>query len=257
MNWLIEEQESVVIIKMSSNKLNLMNDTFFNDLNNAFDTVDADYPQKPVVLTSVGNVFSAGFDLNHCFPIFENGDPEEILEWFEQSRSSILRVFKFDRPLIGAINGHAIAAGLILSLCCDMRFAVSTNAKFGLNEVTIGFPMPVVFAEIIRFTLGNRRAEEMLYKGILYNPDDALKLGVFHDITDQHNLMDMALGYAAQFNSDNIFAYSAAKNALRGEIYNRIENTSNDLDKDLPSILASEKTISSLRGILDSLKKNN
>lgn len=257
MNWLIEEEEGVVVIKMSSNKLNIMNDTFFTDLNNAFDIIDSEYSDKPVVLTSVGNVFSAGFDLNHCFPIFENGDKDEIQEWFDQSRNSILRVFEFERPLIGAINGHAIAAGLILAMCCDMRFAVSTNAKFGLNEVTIGFPMPSVFAEIIKYSIGNRRTEEILFKGILYNPDDALKLGIFHDITDHHNLMDMAIGYASQFNSDNMYAYSVAKKVMRNEVIDNIQRVSDVLDKNIADSLSSDKTVNSLRNILKSLKKNN
>lgn len=257
MNWLIEEEEGAVIIKMSSNKLNIMNDTFFTDLNNAFNIIDSEYLDKPVVLTSVGNVFSAGLDLNHCFPIFEKGDKEEIQEWFGQFRNSLLRVFEFDRPLIGAINGHAIAGGLILALCCDIRFAVSTQAKFGFNEVTIGFPMPSVFAEIIKYSIGNRRSEEMLFKGILYNPDDALKLGIFHDITDQHNLMDMALGYASEFNSDNIFAYSAAKKVMRNEVLDKIHRVSDELDKDIAATLSSDKTVSSLRKILKSLRKNS
>ena len=257
MNWLIEEEEGAVIIKMSSNKLNIMNDTFFTDLNNAFNIVDREYPDMPVVLTSVGNVFSAGFDLDHCFPIFENGDRAEVQEWFDQARNSILRVFEFDRPLIGAINGHAIAGGLILALCCDMRFAVSTNAKFGLNEITIGFPMPSVFAEIIKYSLGNRRAEEILFKGILYNPDDALKLGIFHDITDHHNLMDMAVGYASEFNGDNMHAYSIAKKVMRSEVLDKIHRISDLLDNNISESLSSEKTVNSLRKILKSLKKNN
>ena len=83
MYWLIEEQEGVVVSKMSSNKLNLMNDVFFTDLNNAFDILENDYQNKPVVLTSVGSVFSAGLDLNHCYEVFSGGDKSEVIRWFE------------------------------------------------------------------------------------------------------------------------------------------------------------------------------
>lgn len=255
MNWLIEEQEGIVILKMSSNKLNLMNDAFFKDLNYAFDTLDNDFSNKPVVLTSMGNVFSAGLDLNQCFDIFTRGDTEEVLNWFNQFRDSILRVFNFDRPIIAAINGHAIAAGLILALCCDMRYAVSTNAKFGLNEITIGFPLPSVFAEIIKYALGARRSEEILFNGILYNPDDCLKLGIFHDITDQNNLNDMSLAYARQFNSDNIYAYSVAKKALRAEANHRIESYCKEIDENISGLLTSDKTKNNLKMILENLKE--
>ena len=255
MNWLIEEQESIVVLKMSSNKLNLMNDAFFKDLNYAFDTLDNDYSNKPVILTSMGNVFSAGLDLNQCYEIFTRGDTEEVLTWYTQFRDSILRVFNFDRPITAALNGHAIAGGLILALCCDMRYAVSTNAKFGLNEITIGFPLPGVFAEIIKYALGTRRSEEILFNGILYNPDDCIKLGMFHDITDQNNLMDMSISYAGQFNSDNLYAYSIAKKALRAEVNQRIESNFKEEEKNIAGMLTSDKTLSNLKLILENLKE--
>lgn len=254
MNWLIEEQEGIVILKMSSNKLNLMNDAFFKDLNYAFDTLDKEYANKPVVLTSVGNVFSAGLDLNQCYEIFAGGNTDEVLSWFNQFRDSMLRVFNFNRPIVAALNGHAIAGGLILALCCDTRYAVSTNAKFGLNEVTIGFPLPSVFAEIIKYALGARRSEEILFNGMLYNPDDCIKLGIFHDITDHNNLIDMSVAYAGQFNSDNMYSYSIAKKSLRAEANHRIEAYCNDIDKDVPRMLTSDKTKSNLKLILENLK---
>lgn len=255
MNWLIEEQDGIVILKMSSNKLNIMNDAFFKDLNYAFDTVDKEYSNKPVVLTSVGNVFSAGLDLNQCHDIFSRGDTDEVLSWFHQFRDSLLRVFNFDRPIVAALNGHAIAGGLILALCCDTRYAVSTNAKYGLNEITIGFPLPAFFAEIIKYALGPRRSEEILFNGVLYDPDDCIKLGMFHDITDHNNLIDMAAAYAGQFNSDNIYAYSIAKKALRAEANHRIETYCNDIDKEVPRMFTSDKTKNNLKLILENLKE--
>lgn len=256
MNWLIEEEEGIIILKMSSNKLNLMNDSFFTDLNNAFDTLENEFPDQPVILTSVGNVFSAGVDLNHCYAVFSNSDKDEVLTWYNQFKDSILRVFNFKMPLIGAINGHAIAGGLILALCCDMRFAVSTNAKFGLNEITIGFPLPAVFAEIIKYSLGSRRSEELLFRGMLFNPDEGIKLGIFHDITDHNNLLDLSVSYAKQFNSDNLFAYSVAKQALRSELNFRINNFHDESDN-IYRMLTSDKTIGSLKLILGNLKDRN
>jgi len=254
MNWLIEEHEDIVILKMSSNKLNLMNDAFFKDLNNAFDTLDNEYANIPVILTSMGNVFSAGLDLNHCYKIFTGGDADEVLSWFNQFKNSMLRVFNFNRPIIAAINGHAIASGLILALCCDTRYAVSSNAKFGLNEITIGFPLPAVFIEIIKYAIGSGRSEEMLFNGMLYKPDEGIKLGIFHDITDHNNLMNLSISYAKQFNSESIYAYSIAKKFLRKEVNDRIEKYSDEIDKNVPRMLTSDKTKSNLKMILENLK---
>ncbi len=256
MNWLIDEKEGVVVVRMASNKLNIMNDAFFTDLNNAFDLIESQHGNKPVVLTSVGNVFSAGIDLNHCIPIFESGDKKAIQSWYDTFRNSILRVFELEVPVIGAINGHAIAGGLILALCCDMRFAVNTDAKFGLNEITVGFPMPSAFAEIVKYSVGSRRAEEMIFRGVLYGPEEALKLGVFHDVTTSGRLMDIATSHASEFKDDNIYAYSIAKKAMRGDVFRKIQEISGSSDKDIAVSLASEKTVGRLRQVLESLKGN-
>ena len=117
--------------------------------------------------------------------------------------------------------------------------------------------MPSALAEIIKYSIGNRRSEEMLFKGILYNPDDALKLGIFHDITDHHNLMDMAMGYASEFTVDNMYAYSAAKKVMRNEVIDKIHRISDISDKNISVELSSDKTVNSLRKILKSLRKNN
>ena len=256
MNWLIEEYDGVVVTKMSSNKLNLMNEAFFNDLNNAFDEIEENYPNKPVILTSMGNVFSAGLDLNHCYSVFRDGNKNEIREWFENFRDSILRVFLFDRPIVAAINGHAIAGGLILAMCCDIRIAVSTNSKFGLNEVTVGFPLPNVFAEIIKYVIGSRRAEEAIFRGVLYDSEEALKLGIFHDITDEKHLFDKAMSHATQISEDSMYAYMIAKKSLREEVIQKINTISENFDKNIPDMLSSRETLNSIENILNSLKGN-
>jgi enoyl-CoA hydratase/carnithine racemase len=53
-----------------------------------------------------------------------------------------LRIFKYPRPSVAAVNGHAIAGGLITALNCDFRVAARKPVKFGLNEVPLGIPMP-------------------------------------------------------------------------------------------------------------------
>ena len=165
------------------------------------------------------------------------------------------RIFKYSNPVIAAINGHTIAGGLILALCCDYRIGVNSKAKFGLNEVTIGFPLPSVFAEIVNFTLGTRIAQNSILRGILYNVEEARQLGFIHEIVEPDELMEVALSYAGQYNESQIIAYSFSKNALRRHVTEHIENFSLELDKNIPHILSSEQTVNSLKMLLESLKR--
>ncbi len=254
MSWKIDLIDDVVVIYMNSNKMNLINNLFLHDLNDAFDIVENDYKENPVVLTSSGDVFSAGLDITQSYPLFKEGDLSKIKTWYEHFKNSLIRVFSFDRPLIAATNEHAIAGGLVLALCCDHRIATNSTARFGLNEVTIGFPVPSVIAEILTYTLGFRVAERVLLNGLLYEIEDALKLGFFHQLSDKDEIVNAAVDYAKQYNKSQIAAYSFSKIALRKQVLSRIDNYSEDMDKKLPELLSSENTVGSLGRLLESLK---
>lgn len=254
MSWKIDLVDDVVIVHMNSNKMNLINNLFLHDLNDAFDIIESDYKDNAVVLTSSGDVFSAGLDISQSYPLFKEGDLEKIKTWYEHFKNSLIRVFSFEGPLVAAINGHAIAGGLVLALCCDYRIGPGSKARFGLNEVTIGFPLPSVIAEILSYTLGSKVAERVLLNGLLYETEDALKLGFFHQLSEKEDLLDIAIDYANQYNKSQIAAYSFSKKALRAHVLNRINQYSDDIDKKLPELLASENTVGSLGRLLESLK---
>lgn len=256
MSWIIEEIEGCVIVRMNSNKMNLINDGFFDDLNNAFDLIEQSHCNQPVIITSDMKVFSAGLDINHCYNLFKKGDTEEIKLWFEGFRDAILRVFRFDGPIISAVNGHAIAGGLILALCCDLRVAVDQNARFGLNEVQVGFPFPASLAVIVKHIMGTPRAEELIYKSKLYESGDALSLGLFHKITNPENLLEEAVRYGSMYTEPGIIeSYSYAKRVLRFETVDEIRKASLELDDDLPELLSSEKTVGSLGKVIENLAR--
>ena len=142
MSWEIERTGDVAVVRMNSNPMNVINEGFFSDLEEAFSTLESAHSESPVVLTSSQRAFSAGLDLKYHFSLFTNGDEEEIWQWYKRFRGALLRVFNYEKPVVAAVNGHAIAGGLILALCCDYRVCVDSGARFGLNEITIGFPLP-------------------------------------------------------------------------------------------------------------------
>src|SRR5262249_10643500 len=154
MGWNITIQGQAVVIEMNSNPVNKMNPVFFQDLHSALDTVEDQYPRLPVVITASGTTFSAGLDFEDVFPRFGGGDIGKSLAWFQQFSDSILRVFKLPRRTVAAINGNSFAGGLILALCCDVRVASVGDAKFSLNEILVGIPMPGVYTEILRYAVG-------------------------------------------------------------------------------------------------------
>ncbi len=156
MAWEMEVMEGCAVVRMNTNKMNVQNDQFFADLHDAFDRLEREFSELPVVLTGQGDVFSAGIDFQYSFEIFGSGSQDKIREWYRGYRETNLRIFQYPRPTVAAVNGHAIAGGLITALDCDFRIAARKPAKFGLNEVPIGIPMPAAYVEIIRYALGDQ-----------------------------------------------------------------------------------------------------
>lgn len=105
---------------MTTNPVNAQNQAFFADLHDAFDRLERDHPDSPVVLTGTGRRFSAGLDLDEHFRLFA-GDPAAIGSWFTGYRATNMRLFTYPRPTVAAVNGHAFAGGLITAAVCDQH----------------------------------------------------------------------------------------------------------------------------------------
>jgi len=148
MSWTIERRGRVAVVTMTTNPVNAQNQAFFADLHDAFDRLERDHRDSPVVLTGTGRRFSAGLDLDEHFRLFA-GDPAAVGSWFAGYRATNMRLFTYPRPTVAAINGHAFAGGLITAAVCDHRIAVTGDASFGLNEVPIGIPMPAVYVRML------------------------------------------------------------------------------------------------------------
>ncbi|MCU1724200.1 enoyl-CoA hydratase/isomerase family protein [Pseudomonas sp. 5P_5.1_Bac1] len=235
MAWQIDVIDGCAVVRMNSNKVNVQNATFFKDLHDAFDRLEEEFSELPVILTGQGNVFSAGIDFKYSFDVFGSLDQERIRQWYAEYRATNLRIFQYPRPTVAAINGHAIAGGLITALDCDFRVAARKPAKFGLNEVPIGIPMPAAYVEIIKYALGAQVGALTTLKGELYSLEQAEKLGFFHEVVEESELLSRAIAYARCITPDCNVAYAMSKRALQDAVIQQIEQRTTLLDGELPA----------------------
>lgn len=235
MAWNIEVVDGCAVVGMNTNKVNVQNDQFFSDLHQAFDRLERDFGDLPVVLTGQGDSFSAGIDFQYSFEIFGSGNQDKIREWYRAYRETNLRIFKYPRPTVAAVNGHAIAGGLITALDCDFRVAARKTATFGLNEVPIGIPMPAAYVEIIKYALGDQVGALATLRGELYGLEEAAKLGFFHEVVEPDQLMQTAIRYARCITPDCNTAYAMSKRALQDQVLRQIEERTVALDAHIPA----------------------
>jgi len=238
MAWNIDVVDGCAVVHMNTNKVNVQNDQFFADLHAAFDRLEREFSELPVVLTGTGDAFSAGIDFRYSFDIFGSGSHDRIRQWYRTYRETNLRIFSYPRPTAAAVNGHAIAGGLITALCCDFRVATRKPAKFGLNEVPIGIPMPAAYVEIIKYALGEQVAALATLRGTLYHLDEASRLGFFHEVVAPEQLLPTAIGYAKCITPDCNTAYAMSKKALHDSALRQIDERAVALDEQLPAGMA-------------------
>lgn len=106
-----------------------------------------------------------------------------------------LRIHRFPKPLVAAVNGPALAGGCGIATLCDFTIA-SPEARFGYTEVRIGFIPAIVSVFLVR-QIGQKRAHDLLLTGRIIEPEEARELGLVNEIVPAGALLERARALAA------------------------------------------------------------
>ena len=254
MSWTIERRGRVAVVTMNTNPVNAQNRAFFADLHEAFDRLEADHPDSPVVLTGTGARFSAGLDLGEHFPLFA-GDEAAVASWFQDYRATNVRLFTYPRPTVAAVNGHAFAGGLITAAVCDRRVAVDEGARYGINEVPIGIPMPAEYLRMLLSAWGERVASRACLQGEVFSTAEAYALGLMHELAPADALIDRAVEIAELTPEDCLGDYAYTKRALQAPALRDIAELNDPLDRaELAAGMTSEPSRRAHRRYWEQLK---
>jgi enoyl-CoA hydratase len=164
-----------------------------------------------VVITGGGRFFSGGVDLKLAPTL----SAEEQVGMVDGINELFLAWYGFARPVVAAVNGHAVAGGLILALCADHRIAVP-GAKLGLTEARVGVPYPVAAMGVVRAELAPPVARRLVLEAELIDAARALEWDVVDEIREPAELMERALQKAGDLAALPSRAYEAVKGQLRG-----------------------------------------
>jgi enoyl-CoA hydratase len=230
MGWQIERDGRVAVVTMNTNKVNAQNTEFFADLHEAFDTLEREHAESPVVLTGRDSRFSAGLDLDEHFALFAGGR-EPVAEWFPVYRATNMRLFTYPRPVVAAVNGHAYAGGVVTAGMCDYRVCVDSGAGFGLNEVPIGIPMPAVYVRMLAHAWGDSAASRASLFGEIFTPQQAFALGMVDELAPSEDVLERAVAVAGATPADCLEAYAFTKRACQAAALRDIHELADPLDQ--------------------------
>jgi enoyl-CoA hydratase len=199
-----------------------------------------------VILTGTGSIFSAGVDL---FRLTNGG--REYCERFVPALSRlVLDLFAFPKPLVVAVNGHAIAGGCIMTLCGDYRLMATGNARIGMPELLVGVPFPPAILEVVRFCVAPQHLQSLIYTGRTAQPDDALRYGFVDELVAPDALLGRAEEVARQIAAGNAKNFALTKRELRDHTISRAKHYANELDDEILAIWSDESTHANIREYL-------
>jgi Delta3-Delta2-enoyl-CoA isomerase len=166
---------------------------------------------QPLLVTGAGSTFCAGLDLREVAAL----SPDGMADYLTLFERLVTLLYQYPWPTVALVNGHAIAGGCVLALCCDARVAVTDDAmKIGLNEAALGVVFPPRTLAIVRARIPPRYQDEVLLGAGLYGPEKAKSRGMIDEITaDAPAAARQLLGALAQHPQA---AYAMLKRSLRG-----------------------------------------
>jgi enoyl-CoA hydratase len=135
----------------------------------------------PVLLTGDGDGFSAGLNLKEVASL----DPLQMESFLRKFDTLAETLYTYPGPTVAYINGHAIAGGCVLALCCDYQVALNNlKTRIGLNELALGAAFPPKTLSIARQRIPHEHANRVLLGAGLYPPEEALRLGLIDEVSD-------------------------------------------------------------------------
>jgi enoyl-CoA hydratase len=199
--------------------------------------------EKAVILTGQGKIFSAGVDLKRL----SSGGADYIRQFLPALHRLYEAVFFHPKPVVAAINGHAIAGGCVLACCADRRIMAREAGRIGVTEILVGVPFPALAFEIVRASVPPRYLPEFTLSGATYATDEALKRGWVDELAEPEDLMDDAMAVAEELSLLSPAAFAQTKMQIRQPVVERLQKSGKTTDDAVIEIWAAPATLAYIR----------
>lgn len=175
---------------------------------------EADDDVRVIAIQGAGSDFCAGADLAQLERIAEGAGPIENLDDASALGELFIRMRRAHKPIVALVHGNAIAGGAGLATACDLILATD-DAVFGYPEVQLGF-VPAMVMALLRRTLGEKRAFELVARGDRISAQHALELGLVNRVFPRASFDDESHAYLRGFAARSTSALRLTKRLLYG-----------------------------------------
>jgi enoyl-CoA hydratase len=213
----IETRGDIAIMRMQRGKASALDLEFTQTIIDTLASLSQAAPNA-VVLTGSENIFSAGVDLIRL----QSGGPSYIQQFVPLLTQLVHALFEFPKPLIAAVNGHAVAGGCVIACAADHRIMARGNGRIGVPELQVGLPFPTAALEMVRFVVPPEKLASVVYGAGTYSADEALAVGLVDEVCSPDELLERALNKAGKMALLPPQAFTLTKRQLHAPALERI-----------------------------------
>lgn len=210
----LERRDSVLVVHLDDGKANALSSAMITAISAAIDEAEADSSVSAVVLHGREGKFCAGFDLN----VMRGGDIAAMSALVSDGGALVQRLYGASVPVVAACTGHALAAGALLLLGCDVRIGSDAPCKIGLNEVAIGMVLPDWAMTISVERLSRRHLQRAVATAEVTDGAGAVQAGFLDHVVPDTEVLDAAVAAAAAMSQLDRRAYAGTVRSLRGSV---------------------------------------
>jgi enoyl-CoA hydratase len=240
----LTEQDGTAILRMADGKANTMTIELCEALTVRFKEASR---ARAAVITGSGRIFSAGVDLVR---LLDGGTPY-IRNFLPALSAMFAAVFSHPKPVVAAINGHAIAGGCVLACAADRRLMARDAGRIGVTELLVGVPFPPIAMEIMRRATAPRYFEDALFSGATFSPQDAVARGFVHEIIEPPALLDRAIAAASTLAALPPEAFALTKRQTRQPALTRSASGADVTDAEIEQIWTAPETLARIRDYVE------
>lgn len=187
----LEHHGEVALLTLAHGKVNAFDLELLRELGAALGELEE---AGAVVITGRGSVFSAGVDLARV-----DAEPAEYLaDFLAELDAFFRRLLLFPRPVVAAVNGHALAGGWVTACAADVRVAAEGDATVGVTELAVGVPFPRSAFEAFRLATPAPLVASLVMRARRVPVAEAAALGMLDELVPPERLLPRALELARE-----------------------------------------------------------
>jgi enoyl-CoA hydratase len=238
----LTQRGEVAVLQMAHGKANALDIELCEAIAARFRQLES-ATARAVVVTGQGRMFSAGVDLLRL----SAGGADYVRQFLPVLHRLYDTVFHFPKPVVAAVNGHAIAGGCVLACCADRRIAARGDSRIGVTELLVGVPFPPMAFEVMRFATPPAFFPELIMSGATYAPEAAQARRLVDEMVEPEALMERAIAAAETFAALPPAAFAMTKRQIRQNAIDRMAEHGARLDAEAERIWTAPETLAHIR----------